>query len=383
MPDEPASPSKPKTDKSLSLVQREVALIVVLCVVAVVMFLATRELAGWHRATATRAAIAWYDKGQALLASGDTDGGVAALRKAVGADRGNLQFTLALVRALRGVNRDEEAWHILQGLREVEPEHAEINSRLARLAARRGQPDMAVRYYNHALYSTEPDAEPIDRPQVLAELAAVLLDQGDRASAADVLSMLAREAPADVESHLELARLYHRAGDHAGALSRYTAALDGEPDNREAVLGAAEAALATGDLVLARTHLRAAVAAGVASPDTADQLARVERAVEMDPLSERLTMTERVRRLVAGLEWAAGRAGACQPAEGDEAGRALGGELDAFRAQPRQDLRDTDVLADGLRLILEVEADVRARCGEPDATGEAWILIARARGAGR
>jgi hypothetical protein len=94
-------------------------------------------------------------------------------------------------------------------------------------------------------------------------------------------------------------------------------------------------------------------------------------------------MTERVRRLVAGLEWAAGRAGACQPAEGDEAGRALGGELDAFRAQPRQDLRDTDVLADGLRLILEVEADVRARCGEPDATGEAWILIARARGAGR
>ena len=380
MPDDPASERKPTSDKSLALVQREVALVVVLCVVAVVMFLATRRLADWHHGQATSAATAWYEKGQALLEAGETDEGIAALRKAVGADRANLRFTLALVRALRGANQDEEAWQILLRLREQEPEDAEINARLARLAVRRGDPDLGVRYYNHALYGIASEDAPVDRRAILQELAALLLDRQDVDSAAGVLSQLARELPDEPEARLDLARLYQRAGNPAEALAQYAAVLAGQPANPDALLGAADAAQGAGNLATALRHLDAAAAAGIDAPDLAGRREVVRLAVANDPLAVGLTMTERVRRLTAGLAWAAGRFGGCLPAADQTASATLGEDLEAFRRQPRQDLRDTDVLAAGVELVARLNADVRVRCGDRDPTGHAWQLIQRARG---
>lgn len=383
MPDEPGSPQSKKTDKSLSLVQREVALIVVLCVVAIVVFLGTRRLAEWHRATATASALAWYERGQTELAAGNTDAGIASIRKAVSADRGSVEFSLGLVRALRGANEDEEAWQILLGLRQQEPEDSEINYRLGRLAARRGDPDLAVRYLNHALYGIEPDNAPIDRAEILTELATVLLDEGDVESAEGVLALLARDLPDDSEARLGLARLYQRADDHAAALEQYAETLATDPTKPEALLGASDAAFAVGNLVLARTYLERSADAGLGSPELAARRELVERAVTADPLSERLGMTERVRRLTEGLTWAGGRFDGCVPAPAAGSRSALlDEELEAFRRQPRQDLRDTDVLAAGVSLIARVEADVRARCGLEDPVGDAWSLIERAR-AGR
>lgn len=381
MPDEPGSGAAPNKDKSLALVQREVALVVVLCVVAVVTFLATRRLADWHHDTASAAAQAWFDKGQALIGAGDVDEGIAALRKAVGADRGNLEYTLGLVRALRGANQDEEAWQILLRLREEEPEHSEINYRLARLASRRGETDLAVRYYNHALYGVEAEDAAIERRDVLTELAELQLDLGDVDAATAVLSQLAREPAAGPEMRVVLARLYARAGQQQEALATYQTVLGETPGHVEARLGAANAALAIGDLRTARGHLEAAEAAGADVPDLGRQIDVVRRAIEQDPLAPRLAMAERVRRLTGGLGWAAARLDACPREAGAEA--PIGAELAAFRGQPRADLRDTDVLAAGVDLVARVEADVRARCAQPDPAGDAWSLIRRVHGAAR
>jgi tetratricopeptide (TPR) repeat protein len=285
------------------------------------------------------------------------------------------------VRALRGATRDEEAWQILLRLREQEPEDAEINYRLGRLAARRGESDMAVRYLNHALYGIEPADAPIERVDILTELAGLLLDQQDQESAEGVLSVLARDLPDDPEARLGLARLYQRAGNHEQALAQYAAVLAADPTKPEALLGAADAAFAAGDLVLARTYLEGAAAAGLRSPELEARRALVERAVTVDPLSERLGMTERVRRLTTGLAWARERFDSCQPAPPEgSAGATLDQALEVFRRQPRQDMRDTDVLGQGVSLIAGVEADVRSRCGLEDPMGDAWTLIERARG---
>jgi hypothetical protein len=57
----------------------------------------------------------------------------------------------------------------------------------------------------------------------------------------------------------------------------------------------------------------------------------------------------------------------------------LAADLQAFRRQPRQDLRDTDVLASGVDLIARIEADARTRCATTDPAGEAWVVIQRSR----
>jgi Flp pilus assembly protein TadD len=378
MPDEPGAGRSHPSNRSLSLVQREVALIVVLCAVAVVMFVATRWLAGWSRDTSRATALMWHDRGRDLLAGGQTPEGLAALRKAVAADRNATEFNLALARALRAAGQDEEAWQILLRLRQQEPEDAEINYRLGRLAAARGELDLAVRYYNHALYGIDPGASPIDRQQVLAELAGLLLDRDDRESASGVLTVLARDVPDTPEAHLNLARLYVRAGEHGPALAQYAAVLARRPGDVVALAEAAEAAFAIGDFAGAEQHLVARQKAGSTGPDLDRRLALVRTIVRRNPMAGRLEMTERVRRLVAGLDRAAGRLAACRPASADPSDDELRAALQAFRRQRGQDLRDTDVLASGVGLIGRVEAFAAARCGASDLEGEAWKEIARA-----
>lgn len=380
MPDEPsADPSRPP-DKSLSLVQREVALIVVLGVVSLVVFMGTRSFAEWSRETNSAVSRTWYDKGQALLAEGQAAEGVASLRKAVAADRGSIDYALALVRALRGVNEDEEAWQILLRLRQQEPENSEINYRLGRLAGQRGQPDLAIRYLNHALYGIEPADISIDRRQIQTELATLLLDQGDTDSAAGLLSLIARELPDEPEARMNLARLYQRAGEHREALGQFNDVLAEAPEMTEAMVGASESAFAVGDFVTADRQLAAAIDAGVPDADgaLAARLSLIRLVVSRDPLAERVAMTERVRRLTAGLQWAEGRMTGCGEATAPPAPE-LSTELQAFRRQPRQDLRDTDVLASGVDLIVRIEADARTRCASVDPAGEAWVVIQRAR----
>jgi tetratricopeptide (TPR) repeat protein len=324
--------------------------------------------------------MTWHAKGQALLAEGKAAEGVAALRKAVAADRGSVDYALALVRALRGVNEDEEAWQILLRLRQQEPENSEINYRLGRLAGQRGEPDLAIRYYNHALYGIEPVDASIDRRQIQTELATLLLDQGDTDSAAGLLSQIARELPDEPEARMNLARLYQRAGEHRQALVQFNDALADAPEMTEAMVGASESAFAVGDFVTADVRLAAAINAGVADADgsLASRLGLIRLVVSNNPLAVRVAMTERVRRLTAGLQWAEGRMTGCgESAAPPPSG--LAADLQAFRRQPRQDLRDTDVLASGVDLIARIEADARTRCATTDPAGEAWVVIQRSR----
>jgi len=383
MPEEPAAGPRRPSDRSLSLVQREVALIVVLCIVAIVLFAVTRTLAEWTRDTNEATAISFFDRGQRLLAAGATEEGVAALRKAAAADRSNVEFTLALARALSDVGDEEESWQILHRLREDNPEDAEINYLLARLARARQDPEQAVLYYNHALYGSTPAGEPIERRHVQLELAELLIDLNDVESASAILGTLAREQPDDAVSHLELARLYQRARDWPQALDQFEGALASEADNPAAILGAADAALALNDFPVAARYYDRAVEVGAERADLPRLQALVHLVVDHDPLASRLSMTTRVARLQTGLQWADERLEGCPPPADDAAGTALREELTAFREQPREDLRDTDVLAAGIDLVARVEGDVRRRCDGTDPMGEAWTIIQRAHSVNR
>lgn len=177
------------------LIQREVALLVILCVIAVAVFAGTQRLAAWSRRLAVQTGATWFARGETAIDRGDRDAALAAFRKAAAADRTSTTNQLALAHSLVG-SHDDEAEQILLRLRDGEPDDIEVNYRLARIAARAGRVDEARRYYNHALYGIDRTGVPPERYVIRIELVGLLLDHGDLDAAQDELNALLRELPA-------------------------------------------------------------------------------------------------------------------------------------------------------------------------------------------
>lgn len=385
MPEGEGPPQGRDRQWRLALVQREVVLVFVLVIIAAVMFGVTRTLAEWSHETVQATATRWYDDGQALIADGHLDEGVTALRKAVARDRLNPTYVLALARALIDASQEEEARRLLLQLREREPDRPAVNFRLARLAARRGDLVEATRYYNHAMYGAEPDDPRFDRRRIRLEFATFLLDQGQREEALSELAALGREVPDTAADHMELARLFLRAGDAGAALTQFTAAMRVEPDNGHAAAGAGEAAFALGSFVQAERHLQAAVRLGAASDAVQARLDTTRRVRAINPLGPGLLSTERARRVRAGLAWASERLASCTPAPPDDSPAPpdpLQEEIDVFRRQPFDALRESDTVAAGVDLMLRGVREMPRRCPDRHADEAAWLALVVLRGPG-
>ncbi len=380
MPADDAS-SQSHRFSTLPLFQREVALVLVLCAVSVGLFAATRSIANWERATQVRNAAAWYERGSRGLAAGSTDEGVAYLRRAVGGDRGNPVYTLALARALAGTGHDDEASRLLLRLRELHPDDSEINLRLARLSARAGNKEAAVRYYNHAIYGLATLDNPRDPRPIRQELARYLLNEGDRDAALTELGALSREISNDPASHLEIATLFERAGDLRQARAQYEAAAALDPRSWTALVGAGEASFAMDDYAEAAQDLAAAARVGSLSDRQRQHLETAQRIQAVDPLATGLAMNQRITRFSAGLQHVKERLAGCASPAANGASQAaadpLGKELDEFASRPRTTLRDSDVLTSGVELLARASAEAERRCGAHDPTDEAWIRIGR------
>jgi tetratricopeptide (TPR) repeat protein len=373
MPEGEGPPQGRERQWPLALVQREVVLVFVLVIIAAVMFGGTRALAEWSHETVQATATRWFEDGQALIAEGHLDDGVLALRKAVARDRLNPAYVLALARALIDASQEEEAQRLLLQLREREPDRPEVNFRLARLAARRGDLVEATRYYNHAMYGAQPDDPRFDRRRIRLEFATFLLDQGHREDALGELAALGREVPDTADDHMELARLFLRAGDARAA-----------PDNGHAAAGAGEAAFALGSFQEAERHLQAAIRLDAASDALRARLGTTRRVREINPLAPGLRSAERARRVRAGLAWASERLASCAP-DGPDVAPAPPDprreEIDEFRRQPLDVLREPETVAAGVDLLRRGVGRMR-RCPERHADEAAWLALAALRGPG-
>jgi tetratricopeptide (TPR) repeat protein len=372
----------------LPLFQREVALVLVLCVVSAALFAATRSIANWQHDKQVQDAASLYQRGRRELAAGRTGEGIADLRRALFGDRGNPRYTLSLARALADTDRDEEAAQLLLRLRDLHPDDAEINLRLARLVARAGRPVEAVRYYNHAIYGIATLGEDHDRGPIRQELARFLLNEGDRDGALTELGALARELPKDPAAHLEIASLFERAGDLQQARAHYEAGADLDPQSWAALVGAGEASFALHDYARAARQLGAAGRLSALTNQQQQHLETAERIEAADPLATGLGMSARVARLSAGMKRAAARLAGCSALPAGGASKAgataaenpVRSELAAFSKQPKASLRDSDVLARGVDLLARTAAEAERRCGTRDSGDEAWILIGKIHG---
>lgn len=243
----------------LPLAQREVALLLVLGLISMGLFFATRRMAEWSRDNARREAAVWYAEGRQRLDAGQAEGAIVLLRRATAKDAANPGYQLVLARALATAGHDLEARTILQRLRENQPDSAEINYRLARLAVRTGDSAEAVRYYHLAIYSLAPADPQYDRPHVRLELAGYLIEHGDRRGAIAELDAVQDDLPDNAASHVQVAALFERAGDTARAFDAYARAVKLDPSDASAIAGAGRTATALHDDEDARRLLRAMV----------------------------------------------------------------------------------------------------------------------------
>ena len=365
--------------RSLPLPQREVALLVVLCLLSAAMFVGTRRLAGWSHGRRAAAAGEWFARGDKLTRAGDVDAGIASFREAVAADRQNAGYTLALARALADAGRNEEARPLLLQLRQRQPDDVEVNYRLAGLAALNGEAAEAIRYYNYAMFGLARIGRDYERRQIRTELIAFLIGSGEQQEAITQLGSLSRELPEEPTAQIEAARLAARAGDASRAFEFFRRATTLDAKNVEAAAGAGDAAFTLRDFGSAVRNLERAADLGAPASALEPRLTIARVVLASDPLAARVASGERVRRLLAGLARAADRHDKCQQATGvdPKAPDVMRTDLTRVRRLSRTALQDPDTLANAVALIGTAENDVGARCADlVEPEDQAWLLIA-------
>ena len=215
-------------------IRREILQLLLLGLIAIVAFGATRAVAARSSRLTAAEAAEWHARGQGALADGDTAAAVAAFRRAAAKNRGNRTYTLALARALEADGDAPAAEHALLMLREASPEDAEVNLELARLEAARHDVPQAMRYYRNALYAPSAAADPRMRRAVRLELIRLLLANDDRDRALGELVAAAADSANDEPSAMELGRLFLQAEDVRRAADQFSRALRLNPHNAEA-----------------------------------------------------------------------------------------------------------------------------------------------------
>ncbi len=253
-------------------------LLSVIAACAVGLFLVTKSVAAREGKIESRVAAIWFQDGERRLSAGQIDEAIDSFRKATGIDRENRRYVMALADALAAGNHNVEAQQALLRLREQDPTNAEVNLRLARLAAKSGDVSEAVLYYHSSLDGMWKGPNVASRRRnVRKELIDFLISRQDRDRALSELLVLDSELPQSADAHVQAAKLYLQVGDTGRALNDFMEAVRLDPLNDEALAGAGETELRLGDRRKARQYLEEAVARGDASQQTRDLLRETEQ----------------------------------------------------------------------------------------------------------
>lgn len=366
---------------TLRLVRRELVLLVLLSIFALLAYLGTRQFAVSNRKIEAHLASVWYQQGERDLARKDYGTAVAAFRKATVNDHSSRIYARALADALRLDGRGPEARALLLQLREVTPEDPIINLDLARIAAEEKNVREALGYYHNALYGIW-SGEDVDlqRQAIRRELIQFLIGQGANDQALAEIVALAAHLPGTTEAQVEIGEWFLRAGDPIRATEYFDRALRQQPRNQSTLRGAGEAFFRTGDYVRARRAFLA-----LHKPDSAAQamLDTASAVVTADPLEPRLSYSERSRRTVSDLDAAISGLRQCIAKQSNpQQIQSLQSLQDKLNQQNQSlspgELRDNPDLVSGvLDLIYDTETAISKSCGELHGTDLALFLVAQ------
>jgi tetratricopeptide (TPR) repeat protein len=259
----------------------------------------------------------WFGRGQAALAADQPQPAIQAFRNALYYSHDDPAYRLRLAQALVAANRISEAQSYLLTLWQDEPSNSTVNLELARLAAKQGETQRALRYYHGAIYGLWPDGNVSDqRQQTRLELIHFLLGLRDVTQADAELIALTPELPRTALAHAQVGSLFLQADDQERALQEFVKALRLNPRQPAALRGAGEAAFQLGRYLEATQYLDRARRAGLRDPDSEQLLATSRLVLEWNPYAKSLNSRQRAARIMQAFTRARRRLYQCAAMKG-------------------------------------------------------------------
>jgi len=367
-------------------------ILLILTLGAAVAFAAVSHLVARFTANQQARGRKLYAEGLADASANHYDDAIEAFRAALTCDPANSQYQLSLARALRDSNdprRLDEAESYLLALWQRTPQDAAINLALARVAAHRGSIEDATRYYHNAMYgvwNSDPDA---NRSKARIELIQFLLKRGAADRARPELLALATALPADPDAHLQAAQLFEQAQDYSGALTQFKEVLGLDPRNSAALSGAGEAAYRSGDSAAAHSYLQEAVNGNPQDSASRQLLSTTGLILDSNPFLPHISDAERNRRITAAFTQAEARLTQCAQQTGVDLTAATPAQplssLQSLWTHTQPDLArlrspaETDLPDAIMDVVLQIEQQTAATCGQPQGLDLALLLISQKR----
>ena len=386
------NPPAPRT-----LARRTPLVLAVLTVIAIVGFIAVSRLVA--RLKANQKQIAWhaYEGGLLEVQANRPERALDDFRAALSYDHDNPRYQLSLARALRDTGRLDESEAYLVHLWDAAPQDSTINLALARLAARRGSIEDAIRYYHNAIYGAWATDADKNRRQARFELIQFLLNQNARPQAQAELIALAQILPPGPDLHLTVADLLVRAQDYQNALAEYQTVLKLDHNHAAAQAGAGEAAFHLGRYRTAEKYLQEAAGRQPGNSELRTQLQTAKLILETNPFLRRISDAERNRRIRSAFDHAGDRLKSCAQSKNIDLSASgaynnavqnsapdlpsLWARWQASRPQLAHlnNPDNTDLPDTLMDLIVQIEQQTAQQCGEPSGIDLALLLSSRDR----
>ena len=366
---------------------REPVMLAFLTLLAVVFFGAVTALSHLYHAQQESLGNRWFIRGTADLQQKNFEGAVSEFRAALRYSRDSYAYQSNLAEALLGLNRTAEANAYLINLWDREPENGLVNLELARLAAREGDREEALRYYHNAIYATWLGNQEVQRRDTRLELIEYLMSISSRAQAQAELIALAANLPDDATQQARTASLFLQTQDYEHALSEYGLSLREQPQDLSALAGAGKAAFELGHYSLAQHYLRTAVSLNASDAVSAGLLKTAEIAMQMDPFQWQLSAAQRNPIVIEAFAAAGQRLASCAAAKGAKAPAPTASSSPISLAESWEQLkpriserglqRDPDLINTAMELVFAIERETNSVCGAPSGRDEALLVIAK------
>jgi tetratricopeptide (TPR) repeat protein len=365
---------------------REPVILVMLLALAVLLFLGVTGLSHVYHAQQKSLGNRWFTRGVTDLKERRFQPAVAEFRTALLYSRDNYSYQLNLAEALIGLRRTSEAQSYLINLWDREPENGLVNLELARIAAKKGGTDQALRYYHNAIYAAWPGDQEAERRDTRLELIEFLLSISANAQAQSELIALAANLGDDPSQQGKVGDLFLRAQDYEHALAEYRLSLKSDHHNPTVLAGAGRAAFELGRYPLALRYLQSAVSASPGDAQSAVRLKTTELVLRMDPFRRQISVAQRNRIVREAFDAAGQRLKSCS-AVGDSRGatpsptpqQSLAENWEKMKPQitERGLRRDPDLVETAMDLVFNIERQTSSGCGSLTGTDTALLLIAK------
>lgn len=277
------------------------------------MFTTTGVIVRLYHTKQAKIAADWEKAGNINLQSGHAQAAIDDFRNALVYSPNDSQVQLDLAQALAAQGQLDEAQSYLFNLRTTDPENSLIDLALARVSAQQADIDAAVGFYHDAAFGLWPANAHARRVSAREELIAFLLRHNRQDQArAEALSMAA-DNPTDPEIRTAAAGFLSQVGDTRGAFDEYQRVLQIAPNDRDALVGAGNAALALYDFSDADRYYSRAMQHGARGADVEADRDLAVAARELDPSADGLSDKEKEQRIFEIFIAAERRAKACVP----------------------------------------------------------------------